>query len=177
MKVYVMRHGQTVWNEKGITQGRSNNRLSRQGKMQVERVAEKFKNCHFDVIFASPLTRTIQTANIMNKFHNVKIVKDSRLIEVDQGIFTGRVWKTLSQEEKDLKAVRSKSCGMESDAEVFSRIEDFSRTLKGEKSVLVVTHKVCATTLANILAEKSGDLRGESECNKFDNAEVKLFEI
>lgn len=32
MKVYVMRHGTTIWNENGITQGHTNNRLSQKGK-------------------------------------------------------------------------------------------------------------------------------------------------
>ena len=31
MNLFVMRHGTTVWNEKGITQGRTNNRLSKSG--------------------------------------------------------------------------------------------------------------------------------------------------
>lgn len=52
-------------------------------------MALKYKDTKFDIIFCSPLMRTIQTANIINKFHNVKIVKDERLIEIDQGIFTG----------------------------------------------------------------------------------------
>ena len=31
MNLYIMRHGTTTWNEKGITQGRSNNKLSKKG--------------------------------------------------------------------------------------------------------------------------------------------------
>ena len=68
MNIFVMRHGTTVWNEKGITQGRSNNRLSSNGIEMVEQVAKEFKNVNFDVIFCSPLMRTVQTAKIMNKF-------------------------------------------------------------------------------------------------------------
>ncbi len=32
--------------------------------------------------------RTMQTTNIMNKYHNAKIIRDSRIIEVDEGIYT-----------------------------------------------------------------------------------------
>jgi hypothetical protein len=39
-----MRHGTTVWNEKGITQGHTNNRLSKKGKILTEEVALKYKN-------------------------------------------------------------------------------------------------------------------------------------
>ena len=90
MKIYVMRHGKTNWNENGTIQGRSNNRLSNNGKAVVEEVALKQKDTKFDIIFCSPLMRTMQTANIMNQYHNVKILKDERLIEIEQGIFTRR---------------------------------------------------------------------------------------
>lgn len=85
-----MRHGTTAWNEKGITQGRTNNRLSKSGKVLTEQRAKDFAYKNIDIIFCSPLMRTVQTANIINKFHNVKIQKDDRLIEIDQGIFTGK---------------------------------------------------------------------------------------
>lgn len=101
MNLYIMRHGTTCWNEKGITQGRTNNRLSKGGIALTESVSENHQNCNFDVIYSSPLTRTIQTANIMNKFHNAKIIKDNRLIEIDQGTFSGRHKDSLSEEEKN----------------------------------------------------------------------------
>ena len=88
MKLYIMRHGTTVWNEKEIIQGFSKNRLSKSGKLLVEKQAVKHKNTNFDLIIASPMMRTMQTANIMNKFHGIKIVKDDRLREIDQGVFT-----------------------------------------------------------------------------------------
>ena len=97
MNLYVMRHGTTVWNEKGITQGRSNNRLSKNGIELTELVSKKFKDIKFDVIISSPLMRTIQTANIMNKYHNVKVFKDDELLEIDQGIFTGHYKNSLTE--------------------------------------------------------------------------------
>ena len=44
MKVYVLRHGTTVWNEEGRTQGRRQNKLSVSGKKLAEQTAEKLKN-------------------------------------------------------------------------------------------------------------------------------------
>ena len=64
MKVYVMRHGTTVWNEKRITQGRTNNRLSKNGKALTEEVALKHKDVKFDAIYSSPLMRTMQTTTL-----------------------------------------------------------------------------------------------------------------
>ena len=51
MNIYLMRHGTTVWNEKGITQGRVNNRLSQSGKAIAEQRALELQNVEFDVIF------------------------------------------------------------------------------------------------------------------------------
>ena len=99
MKIYILRHGETVWNFKGITQGRSNNRLSSNGKEQVEKIAIDYKDVKFDEIFVSPLMRTIQTANIMNKYHNKKLIRDERIIEIDQGKFTGRRKDSFTPEE------------------------------------------------------------------------------
>ena len=78
MNIYVMRHGTTVWNEKGITQGLTNNRLSKNGVALTEKVSLEYKNIKFEAIYCSPLTRTVQTANIMNKYHNLKIIKDTK---------------------------------------------------------------------------------------------------
>ena len=132
MNLYVMRHGTTVWNEKKITQGHSQNRLSQSGKELVEQVAKKYKDVKFDVIISSPLFRTIQTSNIMNKYHNAKIIKDNLLIEIDQGLFTGRSAKTLTEEEIILKKQRSKFAKMESFEECFERVKGFMQIFKNK---------------------------------------------
>ncbi|MBR7172697.1 MAG: histidine phosphatase family protein [Clostridia bacterium] len=180
MKIYVMRHGETVWNAKGITQGRSNNRLSKNGKIQAEMTAEKLKSEKIDLIVCSPLMRTVQTANIMNQYHGVKILKNENINEVDQGIFTGRLFKSLSEEEKKIKSQRSKSCGMESVEEVTQRAKKFIFELKQNylgKKVLVVTHNLVACAIESIA--KFGDFDDSYFRNKvnFANAELKEIEI
>lgn len=180
MKVYVMRHGTTVWNEKGITQGRSNNRLSQKGKKLTQEIALKFKDINFDVIFSSPLMRAVQTANIMNKYHNAKILKDSNLIEINQGIFTGRSKFNLTEEEKKLKFIRAEKCGMESYLSVYQRTLNFINQLKAKQefiNVLIVTHKVNASLIENILNNIKIDFNNYQHFNTFENAEVKCFEI
>ncbi len=180
MKVYVMRHGTTVWNEKGITQGRTNNRLSNKGKALTEEVALKYKDIKFDVIFASPLMRTMQTANIINKYHKTKIIKDERLIEIDQGVFSGKSKYDITDEEKRLKFARAKQCGMESYQSVYARIENFINELKQNKkyeTVLIVTHNVSASFAAIALNNIEIDYDKEEHLRSFKNAEVKCFEI
>ena len=180
MKLYIMRHGTTCWNEKGITQGRTNNRLSKYGKSLTKNVAENHKNDQFDIIFCSPLMRTMQTANIINLYHNAKIIKDDRLIEIDQGIFSGRRWKDLTLQEKEQKNSRSKDCGMENYKQVYDRVKDFFEYIKKEhsgKNILVVTHNVTASMLEIIATNQKFDINNTQSFKTFDNAQIKYFEI
>ena len=175
-----MRHGTTVWNEKGITQGISNNRLSLNGKKLVQDCALKFKDVHFDVIYSSPLMRTMQTANIMNQYHKVKIIKDNRLIEIDQGIFTGRRKNSLTENERNLKFERSSECGLESYESVNQRVREFVKELNANinyDNVLIVTHNVTASLTACALQGVQVDYTNRNHLRSFDNAEVKCFEI
>ena len=179
MELYLMRHGVTVWNELGITQGHSRNRLSKRGKQQTEELAKELKNKKIDVIFCSPLVRTVQTAKIMNKYHKVKIIKDKRLIEINQGIFTGRKREELSKEELELKSARAKSCGMESFQSVYERIKDFFEKLKKltYENVLIVSHETCVTLLEDIILNTKIDFNNRKHLRNFPHGEIKSFEI
>ncbi len=180
MNLYVMRHGTTAWNEKGITQGHSQNRLSQIGKKMVEEVAKKNKDVKFDVIISSPLFRTIQTANIMNKYHNTKIIKDNLLIEIDQGIFTGKKAKFLTEEEKLLKKQRSKLAKMESFEECFKRVKTFVDSMREKykyDNLLIVTHNCVATFIEDIVLKKEINFEDKNFLVNFGNAELKKFEL
>ena len=179
MKIYIIRHGTTCWNEKQIIQGFSNNRLSLNGKLLVEESSKKHKNTKFDVIFSSPLMRAMQTANIMNKCHNVKIIKDVRLIEVDQGIFTGRKKSSLTDEERKLRKQKAASCGMEKFESVYVRSKeflDYIRTLK-YKNILIVTHNVNASLMECIIKNEKVNFEDKKQTTNFHNAEVRYYKI
>ena len=89
MKIYVIRHGRTAWNEKGLMQGRSNIGLSPDGKKESFEIKEKLSDVSFDICITSPLKRTIETANIVVN-NKCKIVIDDLLIERDLGAFEGK---------------------------------------------------------------------------------------
>lgn len=180
MKLLVTRHGKTVWNEQRRTQGRVHNRLSKSGIESSNITAEKLKNESIDLIFSSPLLRSVQTANIINKFHHKKIIKDDRIIDIDQGFFTGKYFDKLTEEEHKIKRSRAKDYGMESLKEMHARVNNFLEFLKenyGNSTVLVVTHSGVASFIEFIV--KYGDFNAEifSRTDLFDNAEIKEFLI
>lgn len=175
-----MRHGRTVWNEKGIVQGFSSNRLSSSGKEMVELAAAENKNQKFDYIICSPLMRTVQTANIMNKYHNAKIIKDSRIIEIAKGVLSGRVKKTITDEERKVYNQDKKKYGIETMQELYVRVNDFLKSLKKDfqnSRVLVVTHGAVVSTIKKI------SIFGEYSAKEFEtefnipNAQVLKIEI
>ena len=176
MKIYILRHGETVWNFKGITQGRSNNRLSKNGKAQVEKIALEYKDVNFDEIFVSPLMRTIQTANIMNKYHNKKLLKDERIIEIDQGIFTGRRKDSFTPEEIEIRKTRSIEYGMETQEMIVKRVKEFLDDVSyryKDKTILVVTHRGIAKTLYHLINDIYVYLE---DLSLFKNAEIRCCE-
>lgn len=177
MKIYIVRHGKTKWIEEGRTQGRRQNRLNHAGILAVEKTAETLKNKKFDIIYSSPLMRTMQSARIINKYHNVNIIKDERLTEVDQGVFTGRIWAKLTDEEKKIKSEKNKAYGMESLDEIEARVRGFyEEVLKncGCDSILIVSHGNICTMLEYLLLGKPIDFKN---LDTFANAEVKAFEV
>lgn len=180
MILYIMRHGTTVWNEKGIIQGRSNNRLSRNGVKKCQNSAEALKNVKIDLIFCSPLMRTVQTANIVNEFHNVRVIKDERLTEIDQGIFTGRKKRSLTEYERELKNKKDPICKIEDDDDIAKRIESFYNEIKikyMDKTILVISHDAPATYLENFVLEMGSAERKRAYQRNFDNAEFRMYNI
>ena len=101
MKLYIMRHGTTDWNEALKLQGNSNTSLNEKGRELAVKTAEGLKDINFDYIFSSPLDRAYETATIVANGRDIDIVKDQRLIEVGFGIDEGVI------PEK-----RSKGCGL-----------------------------------------------------------------
>ena len=89
MKLYIMRHGTTDWNEARRIQGNSNTSLNEAGRKIARESSEGMKDIPFDHIYSSPLDRAYETAVIVRRDRDIPIVKDDRLKEVCFGIDEG----------------------------------------------------------------------------------------
>jgi broad specificity phosphatase PhoE len=89
--IIFFRHGQTDWNLNKRFQGQSNVLLNDKGRKQAEALAKYLENYKLDVIYTSDLDRAIETATIVNKYHNVPLVKDQRLREAHLGDLEGLI--------------------------------------------------------------------------------------
>ena len=89
MRLLVTRHGQTDWNVQKKVMGRCDEPLNEKGLEQAEETRKKLLDENIDLIICSPLKRAKQTAEVINKDRNIKIIYDDRLIERDFGEFEG----------------------------------------------------------------------------------------
>lgn len=69
-RIYLIRHA-SAFDEKG--EQADDSPLSDEGKMQSKLLAERFKTLSPCVIVSSPFKRALQSAEIVNKDHNLKI--------------------------------------------------------------------------------------------------------
>ncbi len=90
--LYLMRHGQTVWNAEGRLQGRADSPLTPLGRQQAQRQAELVRGIRAQRISSSS-GRAIETARIV--FDGQDFQLDDRLQEIDIGDFTGLLWPEI----------------------------------------------------------------------------------
>jgi len=88
--LYIIRHGQTDLNLKGIVQGRGvNSPLNEMGKMQAQAFYNRYRDEHFDKIYTSTLLRTHQTvAHFVQD--GVPMEQLKGLDEIGWGIYEGK---------------------------------------------------------------------------------------
>lgn len=89
MEILLTRHGETEWNALKKVQGQADIALNEEGIKQANDTRILLKNENIDLILCSPLTRAMQTAQIINRERNIPMVFDERLSERDFGEFEG----------------------------------------------------------------------------------------
>ena len=87
--IYIIRHGETEYNKKGIIQGNGiDSDLNDTGRQQAEQFYQAYHHIRFDQIYASELKRTQQSvAHFAKNGHSIEIVPE--LNEINWGIFEG----------------------------------------------------------------------------------------
>lgn len=91
MQLRLIRHGESAGNVAATLQGcRLDTPLSARGRRQAECVAIRLAEEPLDGVFASPLVRARETAEILAAPHGVGLRIDPDLVEFDWGVWTGR---------------------------------------------------------------------------------------
>ncbi|OOM73845.1 phosphoserine phosphatase 1 [Clostridium puniceum] len=109
----LIRHGETEWNTLGKFQGCIDIALSQDGIKQAELLKNRL-NGKFDYIYASPLNRALETANIIASFTDKEVVVENDIREINFGEWEGltvheiaenypekfKAWRTDKKESK-----------------------------------------------------------------------------
>ena len=165
--LYLVRHGETVDNANQIMQGQTQGQLNENGIKQAREFSEEWKNKPLDVVIASDLKRSVDTAEIIAEPHHLKVLSTPLLRERDWGSFTGRYIPDLKGETwpDDIETLEN----------LLSRAGEFiayvKRTFPGKK-VLAVGHGIINKAIQSVYYQKS-----MSDIQRMSNAEVRTLEL
>lgn len=88
--IYLIRHGETDFNKRGIVQGSGvNSDLNEMGRLQAQRFFQKYRQEPFDCIYTSTLKRTHQTVAPFTEM-GLTHVQLKGLDEINWGIYEGK---------------------------------------------------------------------------------------
>ena len=151
--IYLLRHGETVWNREGRNQGQLDSPLTRTGIAQVEAMGRTLRAEIPDVrrwaIIASPLGRAWQSAAIVAGVLGLdpsEIEHEPRLMEFSFGDWQGRTFDEIDAAEPGAVARRKDDLwhfrppGGESYADLSARVAPWVSTLKDWAKLIVVCH-------------------------------------
>ena len=165
--LYLVRHGETVDNANQIMQGQTQGQLNDNGIKQARLFSDEWKDKPIDVIIASDLKRSIDTAQIIAEPHHLEVITTPLLRERDWGSFTGRFIPDLKGEvwPDDIETLEN----------LLSRAGEFiayvKQTFPGKK-VLAVGHGIINKAIQSVYYQKS-----MNEIQRMSNAEVRTLEL
>ena len=165
--LYLVRHGETVDNANQIMQGQTQGQLNKNGIKQAREFSEEWKNKPLDVVIASDLKRSVDTAKIIAEPHHLEVLSTPLLRERDWGSFTGRYIPDLKGETwpDDIETLEN----------LLSRAGEFiayvKQTFPGKK-VLAVGHGIINKAIQSVYYQKS-----MSDIQRMSNAEVRTLEL
>ncbi len=97
-RIILVRHGETDWNKEGRFQGQIDIPLNEEGKNQATKAGIYLKNTKFSKAFSSSMKRPYETAKIiMGKNSDLKIEKIEELIEINHGLWEGKLEEEIKE--------------------------------------------------------------------------------
>lgn len=106
-KIYLIRHGQTYFNLKDMLGGDSE--LTKKGFEHAEKVSGRLKEANLKGIYCSTLKRSIQTAEVLHKYHpKIPLIKIHELDEISSGDLDSITYAEFERKFPKLAKARQK---------------------------------------------------------------------
>lgn len=183
LEVYLLRHGQTLFNKKDMVQGWCDSPLTSLGIQQAQMAGEKLKEIPFTLAFSSPSERAYQTCEYALQ-NRLDIKTDRRLKEMSFGELEGEKNETLRQNQTADNQFDWTSLGGENQAMVTARIAAFLASLAHDydnEVILVASHGMWIAYCLEYVAKefKSTFFLGNGEIAKlvYDHQQWQIVAI
>jgi len=150
--LFVVRHGQTEANEKGIEAGPLDYPLNKKGRKEVRFIAKMLSGVEIKAVYSSPVFRAVQTAEILARPHKVKVKTLENLTEAKiKPEFVGKKGRH--------HILESPEAFLETYDELAKRITKVMDIIKAKErgNVLVVSHGDVITTMLEVVVERRMD--------------------
>ncbi len=154
-KYFVMRHGEGEHNILNVTSSdiAKSYHLTDKGREEVALVAHTLRDQNIDMVYVSPLARTIETAEIVQE--NIgfagEVVVDERLREYGFGDFDGQDIEEYHRYFNSVKEqLQKRTPGGENIKDVAKRVGEFIYDIDAKhsgKNILIVTHDAPASMI------------------------------
>ena len=162
MVIYIVRHGETVLNAKGVMQGRLDEPLNKNGLDLAVITGKAMKGIHFDCCISSPLNRARKTAEIIlrESGNESQLRIDERVIELDFGDMEGKKISEMGEEGYKFFTDPFHFAGFpngETIQDVCARTQGFLKELIAKddgKTYLISTHGCAMRGMVNYLLDE-----------------------
>ena len=161
-RMILVRHGETEWNKIRRFQGVTDIPLNDRGRIQAGYAREALANTHIDAVYASPLSRAVETASIICRDHAVDTIhREPGFMEQNVGDWEGLTYEEITARWPDelddwlYNPARLQIPKGERFAEVQQRaVSAFWRVADAHpgQTVLIASHMVCLSTILDHFA-------------------------
>ncbi len=169
MQLYIIRHGETLWNTQLRLQGQTDIPLNENGRALARVTAQALSDIPFDLALTSPLSRARETAEILLAGRDIPLIDEERIREISFGTLEGVYLSREEREDPNSQFYRFfhepdeyvPPEGGESVRELCERTEAFLEELKTkaewqDKTILVSTHGAASRALLLSMTKGAG---------------------
>jgi probable phosphoglycerate mutase len=137
-RVFILRHGETLWTLSGQHTGTTDIALTEKGKEEARLIKKVIENEKFEKVFSSPLQRSIETAKIAGLTH---LEIDANLSEWNYGKYEGITTKDIIKERGPWN-IFDNGCPGGEDAESVGKRADLviKKILELDGDVAIISH-------------------------------------
>ncbi len=95
LEIILVRHGETDWNREMRIMGRKPIPLNAEGRKQARAMGKFLKSVPIDRVFASPIRRARETADLVVRGRPLEVVDEESLAEIHYGDWVGKLFSEV----------------------------------------------------------------------------------